>query len=179
MDSFGDWKGRSMQTGELTYRPTSSHSSHDPHMAQVTSSNGHYPDSLTHPALHKFKGKGLIWGLGGTILSVIGFVALALFEQYNGMLTELRNDLKHFNETSSEFVKKENVQRYRDEMKTCTKEIQASSAARTLLEQELRASEKTRDEMAHELQHMRERLAFLEGRQTASPPSTSAKRSDE
>jgi hypothetical protein len=168
-----------MQTGELIYRPTTSHSSHDTHMPQLGSANGHHPDALANPALHKFKGKGLLWGLGGTILSVIGFVALALFEQYNGMLSELRTDLKHFNETSGEFVKKENVQKYREEMKNCTKEIQASSAARTLLEQELRSSEKVREEMAHELQHMRERLAFLEGRQTVSPISNSAKKSDE
>jgi hypothetical protein len=168
-----------MQSSEIICRPAPSHSSHDSHMPQIGAAHEHHPDALVNPALHRFKGKGLIWGLGGTILSVAGFIALALFEQYNGMLSELRNDLKHFNETSSEFVKKENAQRYREEMKTCTMEIQASRAARTLLEQELRASEKAREEMAHDLQHMRERLAFLEGRQATSPTSTAAKRSDE
>src|SRR5438105_4306791 len=157
-----------MQSSEIIYRPATNHSSHDSHMAQIGGAHEHHPDALVNPALHRFKGKGLIWGLGGTILSVIGFIALALFEQYNGMLSELRSDLKHFNETSSEFVKKENVQRYREEMKNCIKEIQASSAARTILEQELKASEKAREDMAHELQRMRERLAFLEGKQTAT-----------
>src|SRR6516165_5262271 len=43
----------------------------------------------------------LFWKIsGGTILSVSGFVAMLLFEQYNNSLAELRNDLKHFNETS-------------------------------------------------------------------------------
>ena len=117
------------------------------------------------PALSR-RNRRLFWGLGGTVLSAVGFIAMILFEQYNSALTELHNDLKHFNETSSQFVKKESVQRYKEEMRECLKEMQASNSARTLLEQELRASEKTRDEMSHELQRMRERLAYLEGLQT-------------
>jgi hypothetical protein len=118
----------------------------------------------------KNRGRGpLLWGMGGTLLSALGFIGLALFEQYNGMLTELRSDLKHFNETSAEFVKKESLQRLRDQLKGRFKEIEESSTARKEIELELRASEKARDEMARELQRMRERLAFLEGRQTASP----------
>jgi chromosome segregation ATPase len=112
----------------------------------------------------------MLWGTGGTVLSAVGFIALALFEQYNGMLSELRSDLKHFNETSSEYVKKESVQKYREEMRECLKEQQTSNAARSQLEQELRASERAREQMGRELQRMSERLAFLEGRQSASPP---------
>ena len=63
----------------------------------------------------------------------VGFIAMILFEQYNSALTELHNDLKHFNETSSQFVKKESVQRYKEEMRECLKEMQASNSARTLL----------------------------------------------
>ena len=167
-----------MEQSGLICRSGSAHVSASGEITHLACEAAHHPHSPLHPSFQGIKGKGLIWGVGGTILSVVGFVALALFEQYNGMLTELRNDLKHFNETSSEFVKKENVQRYREEMKNCTKEIQASSAARTILEQELKASEKARDDMAHELQRMRERLAFLEGRQTKSPATASIDNAD-
>jgi hypothetical protein len=101
-------------------------------------------------------------------LSAVGFVALALFEQYNGMISELRSDLKHFNETSAEYVKKESLQKYKDRVHDCLKEIHASSAARSQLEQELRASEKAREQMRLELQRMSERLAFVEGRHAAT-----------
>jgi hypothetical protein len=123
-------------------------------------------------ALHSFKKRGrgpLLWGMGGTIMSALGFIGLALFEQYNGMLTELRNDLKHFNEISSELVKKESLQRLRDQIKERFKQFEESNTAKAQLETELRTSERAREEMARELQRMRERLAFLEGRQTASP----------
>jgi uncharacterized membrane protein YhiD involved in acid resistance len=119
------------------------------------------------PWLHG-KGRGLLWGVGGTVLSVVGFVAMLGFEAYNGMLSELRTDLKHFNETSSEFVKKESMQRFRDQMKEYVKEVQAVNGARLQLEQELRVSEKMRSEMTAELQRMRERLAYLEGRHAAT-----------
>jgi hypothetical protein len=109
--------------------------------------------------------------MGGTLLSGLGFIGLALFEQYNSMLAEFRNDLKHFNETSSEFVKKESLQRLRDQVKGRFKEVEESNAERAQLVTELRASEKAREEMARELQRVRERLAFLEGRQMV-PPST-------
>ena len=117
----------------------------------------------------KKRGRGpLLWGMGGTILSAVGFIGLALFEQYNSMLSELRSDMKHFNETSGEYVKKESLQRFRDQVKERMKEVSEFRAARTQFEQELKASEKAREEMARELQRMRERMAFLEGRHTAS-----------
>jgi septal ring factor EnvC (AmiA/AmiB activator) len=103
--------------------------------------------------------------LGGTVLSALGFVALALFEQYNGMISELRSDLKHFNETSSEYVKRDSFQRHRDQTKERFKELQETSATRTQLEHELLASEKAREEIARELHQIRERLAFVEGQQ--------------
>jgi septal ring factor EnvC (AmiA/AmiB activator) len=103
--------------------------------------------------------------LGGTVLSALGFIALALFEQYNGMISELRGDLKHFNETSSEYVKRDSFQRLRDQTKEHFKELQDATATRAQLEHELIASEKAREEIAHELHQIRERLAFVEGQQ--------------
>lgn len=117
---------------------------------------------------HRRKGRAWLFGMGGTILSGVGFVALALFEQYNGMLTELRNDLKHFNETSGDYVKKDNMQRLRDQLHQYNRDVQATNAGRLQLEQELKFSEKARDEMTHAMQQMRERLSYLEGRQAAA-----------
>src|SRR5438128_87576 len=105
--------------------------------------------SPTHPASPKPRSnRPLLWGLGGTLLSGLGFVGLALFEQYNGMLSELRADLKHFNETSSEYVKKDSLQRIREHFRDCMKELHEIDAAKGRVEQELRASEKARDELA-------------------------------
>jgi hypothetical protein len=121
------------------------------------------------PCPQKKNRLSLFWKIsGGTILSVIGFVAMLLFEQYNNSLAELRNDLKHFNETSAEFVKKDSQRRFMERMRECFQEMEASKAARTDLERELRASEHSREELAHEVQHLRERLANVEGRQAAT-----------
>jgi septal ring factor EnvC (AmiA/AmiB activator) len=122
--------------------------------------------------LAKAKRRRLLWGLGGTILSALGFVGLALFEQYNGVLSELRADLKHFNETSSEYVKKDSLQRIREHFRDCMKELHEIDAAKGRVEQELRASEKARDELAQELRQMRERLAYMEGRHSANPTAS-------
>jgi hypothetical protein len=163
-----------MEQSGLICRNGPGHPSCTAQLAHLPAEGPINPDPASHAIPHRHRGRGLIWGLGGTILSVFGFIALALFEQYNSMLGELRSDLKHFNETSSQFVKKDNVQRYRDEMRECLKEIQASNAARSRLEQELRASENAREEMVREVHRMRERLAFVEGRQTTLPSNISA-----
>src|SRR6516162_5081800 len=108
---------------------------------------------------NKARKRRLLWGIGGTAFSALGFVALALFEQYNGLLSELRADLKHFNETSSEYVKKESFQRFREHVRESMKELHEAELTRVRLEQELKASEKARDELALELRQMREHLA--------------------
>jgi hypothetical protein len=115
------------------------------------------------------KRRALVWGITSTALSAVGLIALALFEQYNGMLSELRTDLKHFNETASEYVKKDKLQKFWDMMKECSKEIDASNAARAQTERELKASERAREDMAKEMQRLRERLAFVEGMKMARP----------
>jgi hypothetical protein len=107
--------------------------------------------------------RAVICGVISTVLSAIGLIGLALFEQYNGMLSELRMDLKHFNETSNEYVKKDRFEKCWERLKECSKEMRASAVARERLEQELKASERTREGMAKEMQRLRERLAYLEG----------------
>jgi chromosome segregation ATPase len=110
-----------------------------------------------------------LWSIGGTIFSAVGFILLALFEQYNDSLSELRHDLKHFNESSADLVKKETMHRFVSHIKSCYKELQEAKASRKLMERELRASEIDRRELTHELQQLRERLASVEGRQAATP----------
>jgi hypothetical protein len=109
----------------------------------------------------------MLWGLGGSVLSVLGFVAWGLFEQYNGCLAELRGDLKRFNEVSDTFVKKESMQRLREQVRGHMKEMQAVAALKSRFESELRASEKAREEIGRELLRLRERLAFVEGQRSA------------
>ena len=111
--------------------------------------------------------RALWWGLAGTLLSGVGWVALMLFDQYNASLAELRNDLKRFHEARAELVKKESMHKLYDHLKDCFKELQASAAARESLQQQLKDSEKSRRVIARELQRMRERLAAVEGRQAA------------
>jgi hypothetical protein len=127
-------------------------------------------------------GKGrtaLLWGVGSTVLSALGFIAFALFEQYNSGLCELRNDLKHFNEAYGAFVQKDNFQKFREKVREQFKELRTAGVVKAQLQQELRACEKAREEMAHELQRIRERLAFVEGQHSMASngrqPSTGTK----
>jgi hypothetical protein len=117
--------------------------------------------------------RAVICGVISTVLSAIGLIGLALFEQYNGMLSELRTDLKHFNETASDYVKRDRFEKCLERLKECSKEMRASAVARERLEQELKASERTREDMAKELQRMRERLAYVEGLKAGMAVTTS------
>ena len=69
------------------------------------------------------KRRAIICGIVSTALSGLGLLGLGLFEQYNGMLTELRADLKHFNDTASEYVKKDRLEKITEHMKSCYKEL--------------------------------------------------------
>ncbi len=111
--------------------------------------------------------RALFWGILSTVLSAIGLIGLALFEQYNGMLSELRTDLKHFNETSSAFVKKDKMLKCWERLKESSKEMHLSAVARERVEKELKASERIREDMLKEMQRLRERLAYLEGMSAA------------
>lgn len=113
------------------------------------------------------KRTALWWGLAGTLLSGLGWIALMLFEQYNAGLAELRNDLKNFHEARADLVKKESLRKLYERFQDFIKEMQASTTAREALERQLRESERSRRVMARDLQRIRERLASVEGRQAA------------
>jgi hypothetical protein len=138
-----------------------------PHLAGDTFSHHVVTTSVPAP---KSRARGpLLWGMGGTILSAIGFIAMILFEQYNSLLSELRNDLKHFHETSSEYVRRDSFQKFREQFRDRFKQMESVDAARMQLEHELKTSEQAREEMTRTLQLLRERLAYVEGRQMAAP----------
>lgn len=107
------------------------------------------PPTVPAPTSQSWFGAGgkqgaIIWGIVSTLLSAFGLIGLALFEQYNGALSELRTDLKHFNDTCSEYVKKDKLQKCWDMVKDCSKEIIASNATRDRFERELQHSERAR-----------------------------------
>ena len=141
-----------------------------PQASQIAGGTGaHGVDPGAHPGRKRRGRTALLVGLGSTILSVLGFGALTLFEQYNSLVSEMRSDLKHFNETSSEFVRRDSFQRFRDQVKERVfKELPEANLTKYRLEEELKASEKARIETAEELRRLRERLAYLEGRQAAT-----------
>jgi hypothetical protein len=152
--------------------------------AEAKSFQTHPGETLGHAPHKHTKGATLLWGIsGGTVLSVAGFVALTMYQQYTDSFNELRNDLKHLNQTTSEHAKREEVSNRMSKlwtaMKDTNKEVQSareSFAAQgnrlDLLEQQLKSSQEDRRELLHEVQRLRERLARFEGRQipAATPP---------
>jgi hypothetical protein len=164
--------------------------SHDPH---------HSPGRQgEHVAPRSRRLSTLLWGIsGGTILSAVGFVALALFEQYNDSINELQRDLKHFNEVSADHVKKEDLRhRMSNVMEALkvlhatdanlTKELHGANLAATArdarliqLEQEMKRMEDERRDLVKELQRLRERLAMVEGRQAAISSTLPSKKAEE
>jgi hypothetical protein len=163
-----------MNSGSPVYRSGSTAISCTAPVTHYAADSPSHLGSPTPPFWPRGKSRRLLWGVAGTLLSALGFVLLAGFEQYSGMLSELRGDLKHFYETSGDYVKKDSLQRIRDQVRDCLKEMHLSNAARAQVEQELRASEKARTDLANELQRFRERLAYIEGRQTATPTMAAA-----
>ena len=144
---------------------------HTAHVGQ----NGQVGRSPAAPLFTKLRRRrALLWGIVSTVLSAIGFIGLALFEQYNGMLSELRADLKHFNETSSDYVKNDRFQKCWEMMKELSKDVGATKASADQLERELKVSTRLCEDQAKELQRLRERLAYLEGFRAARPNAISA-----
>jgi hypothetical protein len=115
----------------------------------------------------------LFWRIfGGTLLSLAGLGGLTLYQQLNSSITEVRNEVNRINEGRGEFVKKDELSTRTTTIWNGIKDLQAANGTVTalkeregVLEQQLKASEDDRREMAKEIQKLRERLAALEGRQ--------------
>jgi hypothetical protein len=143
---------------------------HNPRTSQHASDAVMDQSQIVSPTAAHPKKKGrlaFVWGISGTAFSALGFVVLTFYQQYNDSLNELRRDLNHFHEVSAELVKKESLRKCREKLMECLKELRDSAVMREQVERELRASEEQRKEMARDLQRVRERLASVEGRQSA------------
>jgi predicted flavoprotein YhiN len=126
------------------------------------------------------KAASILWGIsGGTVFSVVGFVVLTLYQQYNENLVDINKDLKHLNEVTAEHMKREEVRTRMttlwNSLKDMTKEVQVaktmnvSQEGRIIrLEERWKAAEEERRELVRELQRLRERLARVEGQQAVS-----------
>lgn len=158
-----DHSDRTVQMHEGGHLPAA------PHLTPTGAHPGSPAPSHPHSWLRSRKGRAILWGAGSTTLSGVGLIGLALFEQYNGMISELRSDLKHFNDSAGEYVKKDRFNKCTEHMKDSYRELCASRAAREQLERELRASERAREELVKVLQRFRERLAYVEGMKAVNP----------
>jgi len=127
----------------------------------------------------KKRSNSLFWGIsGGSILGALGFVALTFYQQYNDSIVELQRDLKHFNTTCADLVKKDDLSH---RFKTCwtmveklDKTLGEKSERLALMEHLLKNSEDERKEQAHEVQRLRERLAGVEARQSITLSTNSS-----
>ena len=158
------------QNGTALTHPTTLVSS-----THVATSPHQTPHSLLPRASRRRQ--AILWGIASTVLSALGLIALCLFEQYNGMLSELRADLKHFNETVGEYAKKDRVMALREAIRQCSSEMAVGKLQREQLEQELKASQTQRALLEKELQQLRERLAYVEGLRAAVLHNGTAKAS--
>src|SRR5262245_22616717 len=113
---------------------------------------------------------------GTTLLSIGALVAITLYNQVISDLHNLRNDLNQVSANHGDLTRKDEVNSRIFEINSRTttllnslKELQATNAASlaqrsALLEQQVKAGEEERKELARELQRLREGLAALEGR---------------
>jgi hypothetical protein len=120
----------------------------------------------------KQRGRSWLWGIsGGGILGALGFVALTFYQQYNDSVVEMQRDLKHFNTTCAELVKKDEFANrtkvFWGRMEKLEKAVSDKSERLLLLEHLLKENEEERKQLSHEVQRLRERLATVEGKQSA------------
>ena len=129
------------------------------------------------PAARGEEGTPLFWRIfGTTVLSIASLVAVTLYQQLSGAVSELRNECHALSESCGDLVKKDEYNSHNLAVANSLKEVQANNAAaldlwreRALeLERQIKADEEeykqqSRD-LSRELQRLRERLAVLESR---------------
>lgn len=142
----------------------------------VTSKTGATDRRPLEP-IRKKRSNSLFWGIsGGSILGAVGFVGLTLYQQYNDSIVELQRDLKHFNTTCADLVKKDDLgHRFKMFWTTVEKldnNMKEKAERLALMEHLLKNSEDERKEQTRELQRLRERLAAVEARQSMTLPTS-------
>jgi len=116
---------------------------------------------------------------GGTLLSIAALVGITLYQQFTSTISELRNNLNSLNQSRGDLVKNDDFNTRMTSIWGTVKELETSTSATSalkerseLMEQQLKAGEEERKDMAREIQQMRERLAVVEARQAVGAPST-------
>jgi hypothetical protein len=122
-------------------------------------------------------GMSIFWGISGaSMLGAAGFVLLTLYQQYDNSVTELQRDLKHFNESCAGLMRKDDftnkTKNQWDMILKLEKELNEKSERIVLLEHQLKSREEDDRELVREVQRLRERVAAVEGRQSALQPGT-------
>lgn len=104
---------------------------------------------------------------GGTLLSIAALVVITLTQQFSSILTEVRQDLNRMHESRGDLARKEEVAAALKDLQAAASGIAALRERSLLLEQQLRAAEEDRKQLARDLRELRERLAVSAGRQNA------------
>jgi hypothetical protein len=119
----------------------------------------------------------LIWRLSfGGLLSLAALVSITLYHQLNNGIVNLRSDLNNLNVKASNMVNKDEFNSRLMEMntrnatlQTALKDLQQANATilalrerSALLEQQVKAVDADRRDLAREVQRLREQLAVLE-----------------
>lgn len=122
---------------------------------------------------------------GGTLLSIAALVAVTLYQQFNNGLNDLRNDLSRLNEGRGDFIKKDEFNSRMGaawggikEAKDASTTVATLKEHSLLLEQQVKSGEEERKDLMREVRRLTERLAALEGRQSATTTSTSMPRAE-
>jgi hypothetical protein len=126
----------------------------------------------------------LMWRLSfGALLSLVALVCITLYHQLNNTLSALRSDVANVNAKSAALVSKDEFNKGLIEINSRNKTLQdsikdlhqANAALLALrersdqLKERLDKSDKKREELAEEVQRLRERLAVLEARRAKDP----------
>jgi hypothetical protein len=113
---------------------------------------------------------------GGTILSITALSVISAYQSLANGIHEVRTDLGRIRDGNGEFVKQSEFNTRTTSIWNGIRDAQAVAPSVTvlgnkaaMLETHLAAAESERREMLHEMQHLRERLAKLEGAQEVKP----------
>ena len=143
----------------------------------------HAPAAPPYPPQRAEDRAAMFWRIcGGTLLSIAALACTVAYQQLSGSISELRVALNRLNETNADLVRKDELNNRVTTIWSGIKELSSSVGAvnglrerSLLLEQQVKAGEEERKEMAREIKRLSERLAAVEGRQAlALPPKPTA-----
>ena len=124
----------------------------------------------------------LFWRVfGGTLLSIAALVLVTLYQQFTSSLNDLRHDIERLNEAQADLVKKDefnsrtnSIWNGLSDAKSAHTSLAAMSEKLTSHEQTLKRADDERRQLQQEVKELRDRIATLEGRQSAIKPAKTA-----